>query len=342
MQTEYDREFAESPDEALANIGVTTRFLQLRKEREERAVPKNGPHFKIVLHPHARAHDLNGAYAFITEGHRVGIQIDSYELVFDRAADPGEKNPQKLIQMGVIPICVGEGPWSKGRGEEPSVTLKVCRFLGLEDDPVYRKIMEVVESTHHSLGPGDWTRLMGFIRTYSLAHMDRPESSYTFFEEAVDSVRAEAIEEIRAQEDLRDPDRVLTFESKHRDRPVKVVAVFSDASMITRAARKAPFNADVVIRGDSAGFALVSARAGISLRKAVVHIRAEEYKLAGEEAPSDLACEGVAGPTDRWVLKADGGWESIINGGFTAPNFPPTRISLRDIATRVVWGLEGV
>jgi len=331
----------ENLDEAIVSGGITARRLSLVRKRAERAAASEARRVTFVLHPHPRAHDLFGVYMWLEEGYRRGLVIGEFDLVFDRTQTPDEIDPDRLIQSGIIPLCVGEGPWSKVArdSETASMTRNTARWLGIEKEPIWSRLIDWVHSTHLPPGPGDWRQSLGLLRTVSLAVMDDPLAVYRYFELSLDSIRAELEEEAAAAADL---EKFAVSEVAHNGRDLRMGVGYSDSGMIARMARKV-LRTDVLVRMDSTGHALVSAGNGVFLRKIVENLRAAEYQAAGLPVPSALGAVGLADSNDRWVYKVNqpGKMEAVLNGGWTAPDIAPTALSLERVGFEVFAGLQG-
>lgn len=332
---------AESLDEAMVTHGITARFRRIRKNRAERAQSANARRVTFVLHPHPRAHDLFGVYMFREEGHRRGLVVGEMEIICDRTTAPAETNPWRLVQVGIIPLCVGDGPWSKVARDTDtaSMTRNTARWLGIEKESGWSRLVDWVHATHLPPGPGDWRQSLGMLRTMSLAQMDDPMAVYLQFETMLDAIRAELEEEAVAAADL---DKFVVSEVSHQGRMLKMGLGVSDSGMIARMARKV-LKTDVLVRLDSTGHALVSAGNGVSLRQAVANLRAAEYQTADLEPPLTLSQVGIVDSADKWVYKLNqpGKMEAIINGGWTAPDIAGTALDLERVGFEVFAGLQG-
>lgn len=329
-------------DETMLNFSITRRVAQMRQAREDRktSVARST---RFVLHSHPRAHDFFGVYALVNEGWRAGLTVGDFTIVANRSAAPTETNVEKLIEMGVIPVCVGRTPWSKPSAEtaEISVVKNIVRWLGLQDDPVWKRVTEWQHSVYSPPGPGNWERTLGMIRTLSLAHMAEPMEMYRIIEAILDSIRAELEEERAAEEEL---SKLVVSKQpvRHGGRVLKIGHIQSDAVLIARISRRKPVELDILIRLDSNGNVIISGGREIDFSMVVANLRREEASRRGNPEPANLMATGQANPDDVWYYKRakPRNFEALINGGFTA-NFPATVLSLEQINQCVIAGLQG-
>jgi len=325
-------------DQATEVIGVTSTFRRIREEREKCRASSKARAYTFYGHEHPRLHDFFAIYLLDNEGGRKEIVVGDRRLVFHRTEAPEDTDVETLVQTGAIPVCVGDGPFSKVAKvtQEHSVTRNVARFLGLLGDPVYQQLIDWSHGVEER-GAGPFTETAGIIRLLSLAQMDNPSGVYDTVEKMIDARRAEIIEEQKANQDLENG--LVELEAHYHGRTIKIGAVVSSAPLIARQARKRGI--DVLVRKDPAtGHGLVTAKAGIRLANSVACLRVEEAKLAGQPPPSNPQRPGLAGTEDRWVYKREQ-MESVINGGWIAPDLPATAMDIQTLATLVTMGLEG-
>lgn len=329
-------------DESMLNFACTTRVARMRREREERRNSPEARKTTFVMHSHARAHDYFGCYALLNEGWRRGLVVGEFEVISDRAQAPDETDADKLIAMGVIPICVGKTPWSKPSQEttDISVVKNIVRWLGLENDPVWKRIAEWEHTVFSPPGPGNWEKTLGMVRTLSLGHMDEQLEVYRINERILDSIRAEIEEEQAAEAEL----PKLHVNEKpivHRGRAIKMGLIETDACLIARISRRKPLEVDVLVRLDSTGHVIISGGRNIDFSKVAANLRREEAARRGQPEPKALTATRLSSPDDIWYLKRNrpGDFEALINGGYTA-DLPPTSLNLEELAIAVYDGLQ--
>ena len=329
-------------DETMLHFAMTNRVARLRREREQRRSSVEARKITFVLHPHARAHDYFGVYALVAEGWRRGLVISEFDIVSNRAAAPAETDAAKLIQMGIIPICVGKTPWSKPAQEtaDISVVKNVVRWLGLDQDPVWKRIAEWEHSVYSPPGPGSWEKTLGMIRTLSLGHMDEQREVYQVNEMLLDAVRAELEEEQAAEAELTKL-HLNERPIRHRGRTIRMGLIETDACLIARVARRKPFEVDVLVRLDSSGHAIISGGRDIDFTRVAENLRREEAARRGQPEPAKPRVTGLSSPDDVWYLKRNrpGSFEALINGGYTA-DLPATALDLEALAIAVYDGLK--
>ena len=324
-------------DQAIEAQGITRASQSIRREREAIQASSEAVPHTLYGHEHPRLHDLLCIYMHENLGSRKGVVISRMQLVFRRSVAPNHQTVEEMVRAREILVCVGRGPFSKVPQvtNELSVTKNTARFYGVLNDPQWRSLIEWSHEVE-AKGAGSFRETAGMIRLLSLANLDDSPGVYTIVQRMMDARRADIIEELRAEADLKAGLR--TMKVSHNGRDLIVGGVRSDAPMIARVSRREPFNVDVLIRISSTGHALITAKHGISLEKAAAYIRKKEAEIAGEPQPDNPTAPREVG---RWIYKPER-MESLINGGFTAPDMPPTAIGIEELTTLMVWGLEGV
>jgi len=295
-------------DQAIEAQGITRASQSIRREREAIQASSEAVPHTLYGHEHPRLHDLLCIYMHENLGSRKGVVISRMQLVFRRSVAPNHQTVEEMVRAREILVCVG---------------------------PQWRSLIEWSHEVE-AKGAGSFRETAGMIRLLSLANLDDSPGVYTIVQRMMDARRADIIEELRAEADLKAGLR--TMKVSHNGRDLIVGGVRSDAPMIARVSRREPFNVDVLIRISSTGHALITAKHGISLEKAAAYIRKKEAEIAGEPQPDNPTAPREVG---RWIYKPER-MESLINGGFTAPDMPPTAIGIEELTTLMVWGLEGV
>lgn len=259
-----------------------------------------------------------------------------------------EYAPNATLQIGI-----GAGPFDEhpGLGNEKkegecAATL-VAKALGVDDDPALEPLLRYVRvrDLHGGAHPFE---LEALVKVLHQQFPDRPSKVIRWVETAIEAKYQEQLqfmtetkaefEQVAEIEEIPGPNRKM----------LKMVSVVSDNPLMNKFARSSHGGcAAIVIQkhlsGDLAGNVQIftDKRAGIDLRDVIRLIRLEEQKTKGEVVTDRwkaLEAEGKVEGAEEWYYHQEG--QMLLNGSLTAPNVPPTHLSLKKIKELVKIGVN--
>jgi hypothetical protein len=266
--------------------------------------------------------------------------IGTAEVIFDGTG--GEtyegKSGDELETEGILMFGVGGGRFDEHPGPK-NVAKKECSFalfcheIGIATDPALADIIRYVAESDrgnsgHSMSLGSLAKVM---------HRKWPDNPEKVFEWQSDALAAKYADNqaFRKTEDEYEEKAVKKWVNK-----VLVVSIETDNELIKDVARsngagvviqRRPLNAKVL-----PGNVMIytDRRARVSLAEVVVAIRQEEQRARGSVTVTDphkLRAPGKIEGVLNWYFLTGGASDMLLNGSFSAPNTPPTALSLKTI-----------
>jgi len=249
---------------------------------------------------------------------------------------------------GVIEIGIGGGFFDEhqkdkeGKQEECAATL-VAKALGLDDDPVFKKLLKFTVTVDQKGGsqPFDIASLT------KILHQQFPNNPERVIKWVEMGIKAKYWEQLQFFKEAKEEfDRAAEVEEVQGPggRMLKMVSIISDNEQISKFARSVyGGRAAIVIQKRSSGNIQIftNKKFGLRLFDVARILRIEEQKVKGKVIVKDwqkLESEGEVEGIEEWFYHKIG--EMLLNGSLTAPNVPPTRLSLQRIKELVAIGLN--
>lgn len=253
---------------------------------------------------------------------------------------------------GVLLLGIGGGRFdehpsgaSNGRKEGECTTTLVAKALGIEDNPVFKKILRYVLTEDTKGGDSPF----GLAALVKLLHDQLPEEPERVMDWTMTALDAKLNEQEQfnafPEEEWR---RIATLEeiSGPRDRKYKLAVVLSDNPQAAKFARSLRGGrADIVVVKRSTGHVQIFTNNGkgfrISLRDVAQSLRIMEQEAKGERRNVDfvkLGAEGKLEGAEEWFYHLQG--QMLLNGSLTATDVPPTKLSLDEIRNALVAALD--
>ncbi len=255
---------------------------------------------------------------------------------------------QKYASGGVIEIGIGGGFFDEhqkdkeGKQEECAATL-VAKALGLDDDPVFKKLLKFTVTVDQKGGsqPFDIAYLTKILHQ---KFPDNPEKVIRWVEVGIEAKYWEQSQFFKeAQEEFRKTGKIEWI--KGPARKLKMVSIVSENPQVAKYARSVNGGqaAIVIQKHPTKGNVQIftNKRFRLKLDDVARIIRIEEQKVKGKVIVKDwqkLESEGEVEGIEEWFYHKIG--EMLLNGSLTAPNVPPTRLSLQRIKELVAIGLN--
>lgn len=253
----------------------------------------------------------------------------------DRTAEECEKD-------GILMLGIGGGRFDEhpnggnSRKEDECAATLIAKTLGIEDDPALGRILRFVFNvdTKPCKQPFDLAKM---VEDMHEAYPDDPEMVMKWAVQGLEAVYRQQVRFLSNAQAL--DEGAITFEVfEGPNSPIKLAIARSDNPEASKFARSADGGgADIVIQRQSSGNTQIfinrkSGKGVVSLRDLARMVRIEEQNLKGKFLIRDwnlLAIEGKVEGAEEWYYHPGG--EILLNGSLTAPNVPPTRISLEQL-----------
>ncbi len=303
----------------------------------------------IVFHKNAHRHTDDAACLWIArtrpEAEARFPGISTAEVIFDGTG--GEqyegKSGDELEAEGFLMFGVGAGRFDEHPGPQNGAK-KACSFslfceeIGISNDPALSKIIEYVAESDR--GNSGHPMALG-----SLAKvMDRlwPNDPMKVFQWQIDALAAKYLEQKAFHEAEREYNEKAR---KHRVGKLLVVAITTDNELVNAVTRSQ--GASVVIQQRPMNSKVLPGnimvyterRARINLADAVATIRQEEQRAKGVSVTTDshkLRSPGKMEGVLEWYYLTGGTADMLLNGSFSAPDTPRTRLSLETVTEIVL------
>lgn len=293
------------------------------------------------------------------------IQVAGQEIVFETHDNPhldelvaqwlverfsGEAFLQKYVATEVLTVGIGGGPFDEhpangnGRREGECAATLIAKALGIDEDPALEGILKFVkrQDLKGGLQPFD---LVDIIRAMSNTKRPLTDIQVWIFT-ALDAKYQQQLQflTVTKEEFMRTAqiEQVVVG-----TRTLTLVTVRSDDEQMAKLARSHyGANADVVILQNSSGqtqiFANKKSGLGGCFNDIIRMLRLEEQKARGDVIGTTnwpaLEAEGKVERADEWYYLPEG--QMVLNGSKTAPNVPPTKLSLERIQEIVRVGIN--
>lgn len=311
----------------------------------------------IVLHKNAHRHVDDAACLWAAqtrpEAEARFPGISKAEIIFDGTGGESYegKSGDELEKEGILMFGVGSGrfdehPGPKTQGKPRCSFVLFCEEIGIARDPALAKIIEYVAESDrgnsgHPMAIGSVAKVMEY------AFPGEPMKVLRWQAEAFTATYRKQAEFVSAQQEydrkaneerVRRPSgkvvTVATVESENAN--MKDVAFFNGVDVLVQ---MRPSNAK-----DLPGHATVftSRKAKIDLQEVIAAIRQEEQRTNGRPVTTDrqkLRAPGKMGGALEWYYLVGDAGQTCLNGSFSAPDTPATKLSLQTIRGIVIANL---
>lgn len=266
-----------------------------------------------------------------------------------RAAEEYEKD-------GILLLGVGGGRFDEhAAGDAPRKTKECCatlvaKELGIEDDPALESILRFVRTTDlNEASPFD---LASIVKMLHARYPRQPEHAIEFatwiLEAKLEEQQRFWNETARAFTNCSELRTILgtcTTDSGVRTLNLLVAVIGTDDELMNRYARaKQGTNAAIVVQVTSRGNVQIFTNRRwniLSLYDIVKILRIKEQEKAGAPLTTnwrELQGEAQVPGAEAWYFHERG--EMILNGALSAPDVPPTKLSIEEILEAVRIGVN--
>lgn len=295
---------------------------------------------QVVVHDKLHLDELLALWLLLRFGQEAfpGIETAVLEISGTGGKTIDGRQAEEWELEGALYVGTGGGRFDEHRdeGKGKCCAQLVAEALAIEDDPALGKIMDFTVR-------GD---TKGGNHPFDIAYMVKTMHSIGEPLAKVLSWASQALQAVYADQqrffgalamEFKEEARISTVPNPKEDGEPRVIcAIESDEPAIDRYARsKHGCDAAAVIVKNSKGQVQIYAnkKKGVYLDDAAVMIRLAEQRKAGQIKTSDwkvLAAEGnkIEG-AEAWYYHPEGRF--LLNGSLTAPNVPPTLLSLNEI-----------
>lgn len=255
---------------------------------------------------------------------------------------------EQLERQGILLLGIGGGRFDEHptaerekRSEECAATL-VAKELGVDGDPALQKILRFVRAidVEGSASPFDVSYLVKVMHNQL---PDHPERVISWAMAALDAKYHEQEQFLRVLKPEFEA-KAQVEEIRVGNRTERLVAIQSDLENIHKYARsESGARAAVVIQRRSGGNVSIHGdkKPGVDLNETAKLLRLAEQAAKGRIVTSDderLTSEGQVPGAEEWFYHKRG--QMLLNGSLTAPDVPPTHLSLDQIRELVLAGFD--
>lgn len=298
----------------------------------------------IVVHERPDLDSIVGTWLLKKFGEKKFPGINEAKIEFLNNGElPKGKSANTLENEGRLYVDCGRGRFDHHPAseypEDCAATL-IAKYLEIDDDPALEKILRFVvnndlKGQSHPFG------LAYIIKLMHSCHPDKPEMVISWATKALEvkyheqfSFFSQAREDYEKRTEISEV--VLT-----NGKVFKIATATTDNENFSKYARFC--GAAVVIQRKTSGNVQIHTnnRLGLTLYDVSQMIRLEEAKVKGVVINEDwkiLSFDGKIKGAEEWYFHHK--MQALLNGSLTAPNVPPTKISLEKIVELVKLGIN--
>jgi hypothetical protein len=300
----------------------------------------------IISHEGPHLDELAAIWLLKSFGEEKFPGIEKARLIFDREQASG-KSAADFEKEGVLLIGVGEGrgrfnehPVNGDRKEGECAATLVAKELEVDDDPALQKILRYVLITETQGGAKPF-ELSSLVKTLS---DEEPEKLVEWTTRALEAKYREQLQFwSRTKQEFEKNSKIETVPGLN-GRMLKIAVVVSDDKLVYRFAFSLHGGRiAVVVQKKSTGNVQIfmNKRFGLFMDDIAQMIRYEEQRVKSNVVTTDwemLRAEGKIEGVEEWYYH----WaaQMLLNGSLTAPNVPPTKLSLEKIIKIVKVGVN--
>lgn len=308
--------------------------------------------------PHLDA--IASAYLLMTRGESKFPGISTATIDFVRTAGVGIEgvHGDAYLLKGVVPLGLGGGMFDEhatlleDRKQGDCALTRVARYLGVEEDPTFKKIMEYVRISDLK-AQGHPFDLAAMVKAMHLAH---PNDAQTVIDWTFQALHAKHFQQTAfchakstvlhgtVKQEVKGP----------KGKPLFIFIGETDEEQYSRASRAG--GAAVVIQKNGKGQVSITNNNAfcLEMRDTIQMLRVLEQEAAAKKAAAEsgheaeakpttsdwdtLGREGIVAGAENWYFQEEG--QLILNGSRTRPDVPPTLIPLDQIQEAVAIGID--
>jgi hypothetical protein len=311
----------------------------------------------LVFHKNAHRHVDDAACLWLArtrpEAEARFPGISEAEVIFDGTG--GEtfegKSGDELEREGILMFGVGSGrldehPGPKTNGKQKCSFVLFCEEIGVVNDPAMAKIIEYVAESDrgnsgHPMAIGSIAKVMEY------TWPDDPIKVFQWQADALNAMYRKQAEFVEAQkeydknateEKVRGPSgQILVATIESGNALMKDVAFFNGVGILVQ---WRPINCEM-LPGNATVFTHRKAR--IDLSMVVAELRQEEQRANGRPVTTDpqkIRAPGKMEGVPEWYYLIGDAGQTLLNGSFSAPNTPATKLPLQTIKNIVIANLQ--
>lgn len=249
----------------------------------------------------------------------------------------------RILEVGIGGGLFDEHPVNSERKEGECAATLVAKALGVDDNPALEKILKFVV-THDLKGGAQPFDLASLVK---LLHQQFPNDPERVIEWAMVGLEAKYREQLQfftaTKQEFERAAEIEEIQGPGRQ-TLKMVTVVSDDEQMSKFARSSfGGGAAIIIQRRSSGNVQIytNKRYGLTLYDVAQMIRLAEQRAKGQVVMTDwetLSSEGKVEGTEEWFFHHAG--QMLLNGSLTAPDVPPTKLSLEQIKEMVRIGIN--
>ena len=300
--------------------------------------------WEIWLHTEPDVDAITGFWLLKKLGEKKfpGIAMATIKLVPTGGDLPGGLTAYELEERGIICVDTGGGRFDhhpqEEHPEECAATL-VAKYLEVDDDPALDQILRFV-ANHDLKGSAHPFDVGSICKMYYSVHPDNPAKVIGW---VIDALEVKYQEQFMFFSETRkeyEENAKIVGVVLANGETFRVVTIASDDRHVAKYARYQ--GAAVVIVRQSTGHTQIMTQNRFRLRldDIAAMMRLEEQKAKGTVQTTDwerLRAKGKVLGAEEWYYHE---MEALLNGSFTAPKVPPTRLSLERITELVILGVN--
>lgn len=304
--------------------------------------------FKIIAtHPKPHLDEIAAIWLLRKFGKEKFPGIKHAEIQYWNETDITE-TPEKYESQGIVLLGIGNGKFDEhpglenGRKENECCATLIAKYLDIDDDPALEKILKFVlnNDLKASAHPFDLAYVTNVL------HRQSPNNPEKIIEWTTTGLEAKYQEQLQfftaTKKEFEKATKIEQIQCNGKT--VNLVIAVSDDGQMSKFARSFHgCNAAIVIQKLSSGNVQIfsNKKFKITFYDVAQMLRLEEQKAKGKLITTDwkeLATEGKVEGAEEWFFHKEG--QLLLNGSFTAPNVPPTQISLKQITELVKIGVN--
>lgn len=302
----------------------------------------------VVFHQNAHRHIDDAACLWVartrSEAEHWFPGISKTEIVFDGMGGEtyeGKSGDELLVEERILLFGVGGGifdahPGPNNPGKDGCELSLFCNWIGISDDPALAKILEYVAESDrgnsgHFMSIGSVAKILDYATD--------PMNVFGWQITALDALYKKQAEFVGAQFEYEQSGvkekvgkwNLVVIESENPH--MKEVAFFNGAAILIQ---KRPLTAEVL---PCRVTIFTHRRARVDLSEVVALLRQEEQRVHGRPVATDhrkLRAPGKMEGVPEWYYMVGDAGQACLNGSFSAPDVPATKLTLSTIKEIVI------
>lgn len=307
---------------------------------------------KIIVPTSLHADTIVGIFLLKNFGKEKYPEIDKAGVEIWNTLPNGESS-ENLFQNGYFILDIGGGKFDH-HSQNKVLSQVIAEDLGIKNNPVLSKLLTYAERDDKygkgTVSSDSIDRAFGLSGLIVNVNKSFPNNPQKVIEIILPLIKAHYKEEYRRLielpeefKQLQKGERIEVFEMKQKKKKIKVVIVRSDSLSLPGWLRSSlGLKADVVTQILSTGYINILTRPlkRVDLRILAALLRMEEIKRKEDSLKLnfyELIKRGRISEVPEWYF--DFSTNSILNGGISSEENPPTKISHKEIKAILERGL---